>query len=121
MLCASSAMSPRAWAQQVMWKDNPITGKVVGLTYGTSTWTAAEAQAVGYGGHLVTIRNQSEQEWLRTNFSSFWNSASGGPWHGLNDVQTEGEWRWVSGEPTNFQEWGSGEPNNGTTANHAHF
>jgi hypothetical protein len=116
-----ASVTAAASAQQVMWKDNPITGKVVGLTYGTSGWNAAEAQAVAYGGHLVTIRSQSEQDWLRTNFSSFWSSASGGPWHGLNDVQAEGEWRWVSGEPTNFQEWGFGEPNNGTTANHAHF
>jgi len=50
-LVASFAM-PSASAQQVMWKDNPISGKVVGLTYGTSSWTAAEAQAVAYGGHL---------------------------------------------------------------------
>ena len=115
-LCSSLAS-----AQQVMWKDNPITGKVVGLTYGTSSWTAAEAQAVAYGGHLVTIRSSAERDWLASQFASGWTATatfgSGyGPWVGLYEdfTTTPASWRWSSGEATlgSAIEWFPAEPNN---------
>ena len=101
-----------AAAQQVMWKDNPISGKVVGLTYGTSGWNAAEAQAVAYGGHLVTIRSQAENTWLASEFIQPFGLA----FIGFTDsapYSVEGQWKWVSTEPTSFVGWAPGEPNNG--------
>ncbi len=109
-LSASSAA-----AQQVMWRDNPISGKVVGLTYGTSGWNAAEAQAVAYGGHLVTIRSQAEQDWLVANFSAQWSVGinADGPWMGLHELGGQGSpWVWTSGESLSFQHWWGNEPNN---------
>jgi hypothetical protein len=103
-------------AQQVMWKDNPLTGRVVGLTYGTSGWTAAEAQAVAYGGHLVTVRSQSEQDWLVSNLSAYWGIGlpnQDGPWIGLHEQGGQGSpWIWTSGEPVSFLNWWVAEPNN---------
>ncbi|MBM4125632.1 MAG: hypothetical protein FJ246_11900, partial [Nitrospira sp.] len=120
-----------ASAQQVMWKDNPITGKVVGLTYGTSSWTAAEAQAVAYGGHLVTLRSTAERNWLAQQFSSVWTATATfgpgyGPWIGLyEDFSTSpSEWRWASSEvtPGYSLEWLPGEPNNvGGTEDYANL
>ena len=100
VVVALGAWAPSASAQQVMWKDNPISGKVVGLTYGTSSWTAAEAQAVAYGGHLLTIRNASENDWLRqqSGLAALWAPSGLGPWIGLNDIAQEGAHVWVSGE-----------------------
>jgi hypothetical protein len=112
--------SSLASAQQVMWKDNPISGKVVGLTYGTSSWTAGEAQAVAYGGHLVTIRSQAEQAWLIAAFGSHWTVAGVGPYIGLTDASQEGNWRWISGEDAGSGPlfWGPSEPNGGTAENY---
>jgi hypothetical protein len=96
-----------------MWKDNPISGKVVGLTYGTSGWNAAEAQAVAYGGHLVTIRSQDEQDWLVGSFASVWSvdfvGASHGPWFGINDAAVNGTWVYSSGENSAYSNWWGGE------------
>jgi hypothetical protein len=98
MIWAVAGLTAMGTAQQVRWVDNPLSGKVVGLTYGTSGWNAAEAQAVAYGGHLVTIRNAAENQWLKDAFAGQLN----GSWIGYTDAGTEGQWRWSSGEPTIF-------------------
>ena len=45
------------------WQYNAITRHTYGLT-GEMTWVDAEALAVRFGGHLVTINDQAEQDWL---------------------------------------------------------
>src|SRR5437867_3069965 len=35
-----------------------------------STWTAAESEAVGLGGHLATINDANENEWVASTFGS---------------------------------------------------
>lgn len=71
------------------------------------SWTAAEAAAVALGGHLVTINNAAENQWIAERFSRF-------PylWIGLNDAASEGTFRWSSGQPVTYQNFYSGEPNN---------
>jgi hypothetical protein len=105
--------SSLASAQQVMWKDNPISGKVVGLTYGTSTWAEGESQGIAYGGHLATVRGDAEQVWLTQSFASHWGvgSNNGGPWIGLSDAANEGQWVWADGTPSSWFNWAPGEPN----------
>jgi hypothetical protein len=72
-----------------VWKRNPIN-----LHYYTfssrGTWEEAEQEAIGLGGHLVTIRNQEENDWLVENFVLREEAlCSGvpraGPWIGLTD------------------------------------
>jgi hypothetical protein len=113
VIAAACVAVPGASAQQVMWKDNPISGKVVGLTYGTSSWTAAEAQAVAYGGHLAAIRSQAEQDWLVQQFASNWSvNFSGtlhGPWFGLNDAAQHSNWVYPSGDPVSYTFWAPGQ------------
>ncbi|CAK0764898.1 serralysin [Gammaproteobacteria bacterium] len=76
------------------------------LLSSTSSWTEAQAQARAMGGNLVTINNQGEQDWLSSTFSS------GLHWIGYTDSQTEGVWRWISGETSTYTNWSGGEPNN---------
>ncbi len=98
-------------AQQVMWKDNPITGKVVGLTYIGSPWLASESEAVGYGGHLLTIRSAAENNWAYNEFGSFFaSSGSSVVWIGLSDHVVEGQWAWSSGEPVGYTNWVTDPP-----------
>jgi hypothetical protein len=122
-----SSVYSQVAAQQWTWRDNPVSGKVVGLSEDRYTWNQAEAIAITLGGHLVTIRSQSEQDWLFANYNQLWFSANNttssgsvigamGPWIGLNDVVVEGFFNWSSGEVATYSNWQSGQPNNGVGA-----
>jgi hypothetical protein len=76
-----------------------------------SSWTDAEAAAVVLGGHLATIRNQAEQDWVYSTFAAY-GGLNRSLWIGLNDAASEGTFVWVSGEPVTYSDWGGGEPNN---------
>lgn len=75
-----------------------------------SSWTAAEAKAVALGGHLATVRNADENEWLRANLGNF-KGLDRRLWLGFNDFASEGSFVWTSGENPGFTNWSGGEPN----------
>jgi hypothetical protein len=78
------------------------------LTTATS-WTDAEAQAVAMGGHLVTVNDATENQFLMNTF--------GGKeylWIGYTDASVEGQWKWTSGETSTYVNWATGEPSNYT-------
>lgn len=77
----------------------------------TDTWESSEAAAVRLGGHLATINDQAEQDWVFSTFNS-WEGTNASLWIGLREVGSEGNYQWVSGEPLNYTYWGAGEPNN---------
>jgi hypothetical protein len=83
-------------------------------------WTDSEAQAVALGGHLVTIDDQSENEWVLDTFAPL-ASGQGNLWLGLNDAAEEGSYTWISGEPVTFTAWSPGEPNNQNDEDYAHI
>ena len=70
-------------------------------------WIQAEEQAVRWGGHLVTINNREEELWLISQFG-----ANECFWIGFNDISSEGNWVWISGEPVTYTNWSQWEPNN---------
>lgn len=77
------------------------------------TWTQAEEFAVNQlQGHLVSISDLDENEWVRFNVLSF-DGADRRGWIGLNDAGVEGEFVWSNGDPVVFTHWNAGEPNNG--------
>jgi len=76
-----------------------------------ATWMWSEQVAVTLGGHLATIRNQSEQDFVYNNFSHF-SATDRILWIGFNDVATEGRFAWSSGAAVTYTNWAPGEPNN---------
>ncbi len=70
------------------------------------TWEEAKVKCEEMGGHLVTIQDADENEFVR-GFVGV-NSV----WIGANDIDTEGTYVWITGEEFNYTNWASGEPNN---------
>jgi hypothetical protein len=56
---------------------------------------------------LASIGNQAEQDFVYNTFSSPTRLL----WIGFNDVASEGNFAWSSGEPVTFTNWAPGEPN----------
>jgi len=86
------------------WFHNPTTDHYYALTRSGLSPEQLNALAQEYGGHLVSIGDAAEEEWLYSYF---------GPtmfWIGLTDQAAEGEWRWTSGEPATYLPWCPGEP-----------
>jgi hypothetical protein len=69
------------------------------------TWEEAEANAIKLGGHLVTINDAAENEWLTQYYGK-------GKWIGINDKEKEGTFKWSSSEEIVYTNWASGEPSN---------
>lgn len=106
-------------AVKLNWVQNPGNGHYYALTNSSAavdsmTWMEAEALAVSYGGHLVTINDATEQQWIYTNFGQ-----NTSPWIGLTDKENEGEWKWSSGEVSSYLEWRDGYPYSDTQRNFA--
>ena len=89
---------------------NPANGHTYHLLTGSS-WTLSEQAAVALGGHLVTIGDQAEQDWIVANFHNF-QGVDIDIWTGLTDAAAEGTFVWISGQPVTFTLWDLNEPNN---------
>jgi len=76
---------------------------------GRKRWHDAKRFCEDRGGHLMVITSNEEQslavEMLRR-------SGGDSAWIGLTEEGHLGDWRWVTGEPLNYQGWARGEPNN---------
>lgn len=71
-------------------------------------WEQQEQEAIALGGHLVTINDAVENQWVWDTFGT----PRTGLFFGLNDVASEGNFVWASGEAVTFTNWRAGEPNN---------
>lgn len=90
---------------------NPATGHNYFLL-AQSTWTVAESEALTLGGHLATINDAAENTWVSTTFSHF-GGVERSLWIGLTDQNHEGTFTWVSGDPSPYRNWESGQPDDG--------
>ena len=121
--------------RQVAWLDkwqvdphpgytyNPANGhwyKAVSVPAGIS-WTTAEKAAEAEGGHLATITNQAENDFVfgLVNDAKYWvfqpaANNSPGPWLGGYTL-TPGSsgWKWVTNEPWSFTIWSANNPSGG--------
>lgn len=83
-------------------------------------WTDSEAEAVSLGGHLVTISDQAENDWVMSTFGNY-----GGErrhlWVGFSDAAVEGTWTWSSGESVTFTNWLPGNPDNTNNEDYAYM
>ncbi|MEM9484760.1 MAG: NF038122 family metalloprotease [Cyanobacteria bacterium P01_F01_bin.116] len=71
----------------------------------TNTWTEAQAYARTLGGDLVTINDTAEDQWLKNIFGT-----TEALWTGFSDTETEGVWKWASGEAVTYTNWTPGQP-----------
>lgn len=74
-------------------------------------WTVSEAFAIGLGGHLATIRNMTEQDWVFNTFGTV-GGIDRSLWIGYNDAAVEGTFVWASGESPSYTHWLPGQPDN---------
>lgn len=92
---------------------------------GEHSWDNARAQALSFGGDLVSLSSEEENRFVFSliDDQQFWVSQSDtwsfGPWIGLVQIAGSPEpdqgWEWVTGEPATYFNWNplSGEPNDG--------
>jgi Lectin C-type domain len=89
---------------------NPVNHHTYMLLRPTN-WERAEKLAEKLGGHLATIRNQQEEDWIFNTFGDY-----GGErrllWIGLNDLDNRFHFSWASGESASYTDWARHEPNN---------
>jgi len=80
------------------------------------TWTDAKTEAesftyLGMTGHLATITFQGENDFIYNNLgvtpSDYWLGA----YQPDGSQEPDGGWQWVTGEPWDYTNWNSGEPN----------
>ena len=88
---------------------NPGNGHIYYLL-SQNTWSNAEAEAVSLGGHLATIRNAAEDQWIFSTFGSY----GGALWIGLTDREKVFSFKWISGEPVSYTNFSRTQPDNGT-------
>ncbi len=76
----------------------------------TQDWGDAVESCEAWGGTLVTINDAAENQWLFERFGA-------GLWIGATDESGwgDGEFRWVSGQPFGYRNWGGGQPDDGGT------
>lgn len=87
---------------------NPANGHNYFLVE-ANTWTLAQTAALTFGGNLVTINDAAENTWLKTNFLD--PNPTINPWIGLQDIDNNNAWEWISGESVSYLNWAPGEPN----------
>jgi hypothetical protein len=73
-------------------------------------WTESEAIARAFGGHLASIADQAENDWVFERFSRLGRTPRN-IWIGLTDREFEGVFVWTTGEAVTFTGWAPGEPN----------
>ena len=82
---------------------------------GGISWTDAKVDAESRGGHLATVTSASENETISDEIGG----ADGFMWIGATDEETEGSWKWVTGENWDYTNWSGGEPNNAGNEDYA--
>jgi thiol-disulfide isomerase/thioredoxin len=87
---------------------NPDTGHDYQRIDVPMTWQEAKEYCERHGGHLATATSAEENQFIYENFGS-----DHVCWLGATDEENEGTWKWVTGEPWEYENWFEGEPNNG--------
>lgn len=101
----------------VLWLAN---GHYYAVVRQSLHWNAARTAAEnlrfrGSPGHLVTITSKAENDFLSVNLL-FANVNR--YWIGLTDEGTEGNFRWVTGEPLTYTNWSGNNPDNALNSEH---
>jgi hypothetical protein len=98
-------------AQAVCQGSTFFGGHLYAPIFSRQNWDQAKAMAetyecCGHKGHLVTIEDRSEDDFI----STMYNGDNG--WIGLTNQGVEGTWKTVNGQSQTYFNWAYGEPNN---------
>ncbi|MBE6752886.1 MAG: hypothetical protein E7559_00785 [Ruminococcaceae bacterium] len=85
-----------------------FNGHTYAVFHELSLWEDAKEICEQMGGHLATITSEEEQ----TYFEEILPTEHGWYWLGASDTENEGEWKWVTEEEFEYENWGSGCPDN---------
>ena len=81
-------------------------GHQYALTLNHNDWLSSESEAVGLGGHLATINDDAENQWLTETFAhAYTKDHPGETWHNIAWIGyylDEDQWKWISGEPVTY-------------------
>ena len=98
----------------------PFTNAANGHLYfllSSNSASMSESEAISLGGHLATINDAAEQQWVYATFSPL--AGSHRMWIGLyqlpGSVEPAGGWLWMSGDPSTYRNWDAIEPDNDTS------
>ncbi|MCP4536481.1 MAG: hypothetical protein GY832_04985, partial [Chloroflexi bacterium] len=107
-LTVSEKLDPKT-ANSAAYNYATYNGHTYLLASSGQGWTGAETYAQSLGGHLVTIDDVDEQQFIVDTFGSQQYYL----WIGLSDAAVEGDWStWVDGTPVSYSNWVTGYPRN---------
>jgi len=117
--CVGMVQADGTWDQQLCggphpyvcerepWVIDPITThayhRITGVAEQRYDMAVSKCQAIA--AHLVTIADMTEQDFVHNLMPQ-----ANRFWIGLDDLSVEGTFAWVTGEPTDFFHWDTGEP-----------
>ncbi|XP_028971190.2 macrophage mannose receptor 1 [Esox lucius] len=89
------------------WHKNPVTGSFYQLNlHSALTWHQARTSCQQQGADLASITEPHQQTYI----SGLFGKAHVSVWTGLNALEEDGLWQWISGKPFPYFRWDSGHP-----------
>ena len=88
------------------------------------TWSQAQSTCENFGGHLATIQDVEEDQFIRMFINESKTAINdltpSYTWIGATDSLKEGTWVWVTGQPIgkSYTNWRGGGPSNGHHGSH---
>lgn len=73
-----------------------------------STYEEALQFCADKGGYLATLTSQKENDFVHSYITR---QNCGSAYFGFSDSESDGTWKWCTGEPVSYTNWHSGEPN----------
>ncbi|MBK9271466.1 MAG: hypothetical protein IPM48_07700 [Saprospiraceae bacterium] len=73
-------------------------------------WLEANETAAALGGHLVTIEDAAENNFLTAAVPFTLGVAENHYWIGMRYSPSLDQYKWITGEPVNYTNWGVGQP-----------
>jgi hypothetical protein len=101
--------SPAAEATPTTFGSNAYEFVDGGISWPDAKLAAEVRVFDGVSGHLVTIGSAGENAFVLSLLAGLTGDWLG-VWIGATDRDTEGDWRWVTGEALSFSNWAAGQP-----------
>lgn len=80
------------------------------------SWTAAKSECEAAGGHLVTVSDADEENFVEGLVKMYGKGEY--YWIGLSDASSEGTFAWVTGESVSYTNWSENQPDNWNDVEH---